>query len=232
MLEKMLEYQKVEGKCIALENELLKSPDKEKATKIQQVLKKQHSDLVALENSAKKINDVYNAAVDKYEEYIKKLDVLEKQIQESDVDNAENLEKMFNDFLAVGASLEKNITKIYVEVQEINKSYEDIINKSKTDRKKFDTYKSAYNKLKSEKEPEISKLKEQMAELQKEISAKIFEVYKQKRESHMFPVFVPFLDKRCGGCRMEISASKVAQMKNNDFGVIECETCGRYVYQK
>ena len=62
MLGKMLEYQKVEGKCIALENELLKSPDKEKATKMQQVLKKQHSDLVALENSAKKINERINTS--------------------------------------------------------------------------------------------------------------------------------------------------------------------------
>lgn len=231
MLKKMLEYQKVEGKCIALENELSKSKDKENASKMQQILKKQHSDLLALENSAKKINETYNSAIAKYEEYIKKLEILEKQVEEADVENAENLEKMYNDFMAVGASLEKNISKIYIEIQDINKAYEDIIKKSKTDRQKFDAYKKAYTELKNAKDPEIAKLKEQMGELEKQIDPKVFDIYKQKRESHVFPVFVPFMDKKCGGCRMEISASKVSQFKNNDLGIIECETCGRYVYQ-
>ena len=167
MLEKMLEYQKEEGKCISLENELLKSKDKENASKMQQILKKQHSDLVALENSAKKINDVYNSAINKYEEYSKKLVTLEKQLEEANSDNAEALEKMYNDFVAVGASLEKSISKIYVEIQEINKEYEDIIKKSKTDRKKFDTYKLAYTALKSQKEPQIAKCREIMESLEK-----------------------------------------------------------------
>ena len=232
MLEKMLEYQKEEGNVINLENDLLKSKDKENASKMQQILKKQHSDLIALENSAKKINDTYTAAIAKYEEYTKKLESLEKELQDANVDNAENLEKMYNDFVAVGASLEKNISKIYVEIQEINKAYEEIINKSKTDRKKFDTYKTAYTALKNQKEPQIAKCKEIMQSLEKSIDGKIFDAYKQKRESNVFPVFVPFLDKKCGGCRMEISASKIEQSKSNDLGVVECETCGRYVYQK
>ena len=30
---------------------------------------------------------------------------------------------------------------------------------------------------------------------------------------------------------MEISASKIEQAKNSHLGMVECETCGRYVYQ-
>jgi len=231
MLSKMLDYQKEESNKITLENELSKSTDREKASKIQQVLKKQHSDLIELETSAEKINGIYKSMVEKYNEYLKKLEALEKEIQNADPEKSEFYEKMYNDFLAVGASLEKNIKSVYVEVQKINNSYEDIINKSKKDRVTFDKYSKAYKLLKQEKEPKIQASKEKMDTLVKGINSKIFSMYNQKRESHIFPVFVALAENRCGGCRMEISASNLGKMKNNEFGIIECENCSRYIYQ-
>ena len=53
-----------------------------------------------------------------------------------------------------------------------------------------------------------------------------------KREAKKFPVFVALISNKCGGCRMEISASKLGQMKTNEYGVIECENCGRFIYKK
>ena len=59
MIEKVLEYQKVESELIKTEIELSKSKDKEKALEIQQVLKNQQARLVALEKSAQKVNASY-----------------------------------------------------------------------------------------------------------------------------------------------------------------------------
>lgn len=232
MLNEMLEYQKEEQTKISLENELLKSKDREQASLIQQTLKKQHSDLISLEKSAQKINELYNSAISKYNEYMKKLEALETEIQNADPEKSEVYEKMYKDFAQVGASLEKNVTNIYKDVQQINKEYEDIINKSKVDRKKFDTFKAAFSKLKAEKEPKINELQESMAKVQKKIDPKIFAIYSQKRESHIFPVFVPLTENKCGGCRMEVPASKLNKMKDSELGIIECESCGRYIYQK
>lgn len=232
MLNEMLEYQKEEQTKISLENELLKSKDREQASLIQQTLKKQHSDLISLEKSAQKINELYNSAISKYNEYMKKLEALETEIQNADPEKSEVYEKMYKDFAQVGASLEKNVTNIYKDVQQINKEYEDIINKSKVDRKKFDTFKAAFSKLKAEKEPKINELQESMAKIQKKINSKIFAIYSQKRESHIFPVFVPLTENKCGGCRMEVPASKLNKMKESELGIIECESCGRYIYQK
>ena len=231
MLKNIIEYQLEETKLIKLENELTKSTSREKASEIQQVLKSQQSELISLENLAKKTNSNFNNALKKYEEYMKKLDELEKEISTADPEKSELYEKMYKDFLAIGATLEKEIVKIKNEVKKISESYEDIIKKSKTLRTEFDKHFSVYKKLKDKNEPMIEELKEKLEKLEKSIDSKIMTIYKQKRDGHKFPVFSPLMDKKCGGCRMDISASKLEQMKTTELGIIECENCGRYIYQ-
>ena len=232
MLENILKYQEIEGNLIAEENELLKSKDREKAAEIQQTLKNQHSRLVALENQAAKVNDSYKKATEKYNEFLKKLEALEKEVENAEDSKTAVYEKAYKDFSAVANALEKDIASIYSLIQQISKEYEEIIKKSKTEREKFDKYKASYAKLKAEKEPKIADAKEKLAAQAKTIDSKLLSKYLQKREGKMFPVFVALTTNKCGGCRMEISASKLGQMKTNTYGVIECENCGRFIYSK
>ena len=232
MIEKILDYQKIESEIIALENELLKSTEREKAAEIQASLKKQHARLLSLEKAAEKLNASYKKASEKYADYMKKLDTLEKELESADEAKLALYEKAYKDFFAVANSLEKEIAAMYADVQHTNREYEEIINKSKTDRARFDKFKAAYGKLKTEKEPKIEELKAKLESMKKGIEDKLLNIYLQKRESKMFPVFVALNANKCGGCRMEISASKLASMKTKTYGVIECENCGRYIYQK
>jgi glycine/serine hydroxymethyltransferase len=80
-----LEYQKIEGNIIKLENELSKSTDREKAAEIQKELKNHHSRLVTLEENAKKVNNAYTLAIKKYQEYNEKLADLEKMLDEAHI---------------------------------------------------------------------------------------------------------------------------------------------------
>lgn len=232
MIEKILDYQNIENELISAENELSKSKDREKAVAIQQAMKNQHSRLVTLEESAKHVNAVYKKAMDKYQEYLKKLEELEKQVEAADESKIALYEKAYKDFSAVATSLEKEISNIYADVQSISKEYEDIMKKSKSDRENFDKYRAAYNKLKAQKEPQIAELKEKLVSTAKAIESKLMSLYKQKRENNLFPVFVELQASKCSGCRMEVSASKLTKMKTNDYGIIECENCGRYIYKK
>ena len=232
MFAKILEYQKTEGALIKLENELSKSGDKEKASAISQELKNYHSRLLVLEANAKKVNDAYTKAVKKYQEYNEKLAELEKQIETVSDANYDLYEKAYKDFASIATGLEKEITKLHNEIKSISNEYEEIIKKSKIGRENFDKYKEKYTKLKNELEPKIAELKSELAKIQKDVDPKLMQKYAQKRENKIFPVFVPLSDKQCGGCRMEVSASKLGAMKNNEFGIIECENCGRIIYTK
>lgn len=230
MFAKILEYQKIESEIISLESELSKSEDREKAAQIQQSLKNQHSRLIVLETNAKRVNEAYSKAISKYEEYNKKLEELEKQVSVVDGDKVELYEKAYKDFAAVANALEKEITKMHNEIQQISREYEEIIKKSKSDRERFDKYKAAYSKLKASVEPKIEEAKKQLAVVQKEIDAKLMQKYSQKRDGRIFPVFVKLNVNKCGGCRVEVPATKLGGMKTNEFGVIECENCGRYIF--
>lgn len=232
MLKEMLEYQKEEQIKISLENEIANSEDRKVATLLQQTLKNQHSELISLENNAKKYNDMFNLAMKKYDEYMEKLSKLEEELGNADLEKHELYEKAYNDFVKTGESLEKSIKNIYIEVQKINKSYEDIILKSKKDRLTFDKHSKAYKLLKQDREPKIQACETKMEEFKKAIDEKILHIYNQKRESHIFPVFVPIVENKCGGCRMIISASNLGKMKNNEYNIIECENCARLIYQK
>ena len=217
---------------IAEENELLKSKDREKAAEIQQILKDQKSRIIALENQAAKVNASFTKATEKYNEFLKKLEALEKEMENADASKAAVYEKAYKDFSAIANTLEKDIANIYTLIQQISREYEDIMKKSKVEREKFNKYKAGYDKLKAEKEPKIADAKHKLAEQAKLIDAKLLSTYNQKRDSKKFPVFVALAANKCGGCRMEISASKLGQMNTNQYGVIECENCGRFIYKK
>jgi len=232
MFGKILELQKTEGALIKLETELAKSVDREKASTIQQELKMFHSRLLVLEENAKKVNAAYSRAIKKYQEYNEKLAELEKQVETASSDNFELYEKAYKDFANIASALDKEIVKLHNDVQQINSEYVDIIKKSKEGKELYNKYRDRYIKLKSELEPQINELKAEIAKLQKEVDSKIMQKYNQKRENKIFPVFVQLAQNKCGGCRMEISAAKLGSMKNNEFGVIECENCGRIIYTK
>ena len=204
MLEQILKYQETEANILAAENELSKSKEREKAAEMQQVLKAGHARLLTLEKTAATVNDKYKKASDKYAEFAKKLDSLEKELASADETKLALYEKAYKDFSAISNALEKEISAIYAEIQQINNEYENIIKKSKTDREKFDKYKAAYNKIKAEKEPLIAGLKAELETQKKKVDEKLLKIYLQKREGKIFPVFVALNANKCGGCRMEI----------------------------
>lgn len=234
LLDKILEYQKIDREILQLENELANSKDRQSAAEIQQTLKSQHSRLVALEASAEKINANYTAAKKKYAEYEEKLAKLQREINSASVDpaKADLYEKAYRDFNSIANSLEKEISALYSEVQNVSKEYEEIIRRSKTSREKFDKFKAAYDKQKAEIEPKIAALKTQKQAAEKGIEAELLKMYKHKHESHIFPVFVGLTGSKCGGCRMQVSASKLSEMSKNKYGVIECENCARFIYNE
>lgn len=232
MLDKILEYQSIDREIIQLENQLANSKEKQSASEIQQTLKSQHSRIIALESEAEKMNKNYTLATKKFAEYETKLNALEKELESADSSKKGIYEKACRDFQAISNALEREITAIYTEVQNISREYEEIIRRSKINREKFDKFRSEFLKQKSQIEPKVSELTAKRNALSPKIESDLLTMYKQKSESHIFPVFVPLTDKKCGGCRMQVSASRLAEIEKSKYKIIECETCGRYIFSK
>ncbi len=232
MIEKILEYQQTEKSLLDLEREVQNSVDRKKALEFKDSIQSEYAKLVALEKSAARVSAAYTKASEKYAEYTKKLEQLEKELQNADPEKVAVYEKAYKDFYAVANSLEKEITAMYTEVQKVSRDYEDLMKKSKAYKEQYEKHRVAFAKLKADKEPKIEELKSKLSTMKKGIDAELFALYAQKRESKKFPVIAALSTKKCGGCQMEISASKLAAMNTNKYGLIECENCGRYIYKK
>ena len=73
--------------------------------------------------------------------------------------------------------------------------------------------------------------KKQLSILEKEVEPTIMAEYKKKRNDNIFPVLVELENGNfCGRCRME--QPKVAISRIKEKGVITCEHCKRFIYQK
>ncbi len=232
MLNNILEYQSTEAELISAENEIVKSADKEKAAASKNKMQTYKARLLEIDKSAVKINASFVKAKEKYDEYLKKLDALDKEIENADETKIALYEKAYKDFHSVANSLEKDIATIYGVIQQIDAEYKDLLAKFQKEKVIFLKYKAVYDKLKSEKEPKINELTSKLDAMKKSVASELMHIYLQKREGKLFPVFVALNANKCGGCRMEVSASKLGSMSANKFGIIECENCGRFIYKK
>ena len=76
--------------------------------------------------------------------------------------------------------------------------------------------------------PQIERLKGELAAKEKTLSPALIARYKHLRQSNVWPVLVPLRNGACGGCAMGLSAALLSRVHSE--GHIECEQCGRIIY--
>lgn len=229
-MQSLIEYQQIDVKLRRLEGELLASANRKNAGEMQQYLKDGQAKLVKLEADAKIISEKYNQAVSLYNEYVKKLEYLIKEVDSADDSKIDALMTTLTKLVQSGENLDNHISVLQNKVVAINKEVESVMNNAKKARHNLDIYKMNYNKEKEKVAPEILKLRSALENAKKKIAPELLAKYTAKSESKIFPVLVEALNNKCGGCRMEISAGKMSVLKTNGF--IECENCGKVNYIK
>ena len=226
-IKEMLEYQKLDGEIRKIEAEVKNSEDRKNATKMQDYLRDSQAKLVSLEKTSEKLVNLYKKAVQTYNDFAEKLDKLLKEgVGENADEVTQRLEKT-NAFMLASAKLEKDLESLTASISKVNAEFDSIMKNSKTAKANFEVYKNRFNELKAKYEPKMKELMVKRDEYKKSIDAELLSKYVHKAESK-YPVFVPVKDNKCGGCRMEISGTKLKQLKEK--GMIECENCGRIIF--
>ena len=97
-------------------------------------------------------------------------------------------------------------------------------------KKQYAEAKEKFEKLRKDKEPEISEIQRKKTELAKVIPEDVIKLYKELREQNIARPFVNLeTPNRCGGCRMELSMGKMSALEEK--GYIRCESCHRIIYK-
>ena len=121
----------------------------------------------------------------------------------------------------------------YRDIQDRRKNLERQVKTSRSKLKKykntFDGLKEKYNKGELDAGLEYEELTEQREKLVKKIDKRILDRYERVRLGNDTAV-VEITDGKCAGCHMEVSVVYSEKLREDEL--INCETCGRILYNK
>ena len=227
-MSKLLEYQELDKKIKKIKKE---SGGIEVNTieGLNKVIKDSQTKILELEETSKKLLETLNKLMEVQKKGISYVEKCSKM----DIENMSEAE--LKDFDAKTSQTAKQLAELDSRISSHNAEVKKAVLDYKMYRKKILDAKEKREALKVQNreknqsgEPQLEELKKQMAKLEKEIEPAKLSRYKALKQDGIFPVIVPLVDNRCGGCRMVLSNAAMDKIKVN--GIHECEQCRRLIY--
>ena len=227
-MSKLLEYQELDKKYKKMKKESGASPEKT-VEGLNKIIKDSQTKILELEETSKKLLETLNKLMEvqkkgiSYVEKCSKMDIdkmSEAELKDFDVKTSQTAKQL--------AELDARFASHNAEVKKAVLDYKMYRKKILDAKEKREALKAQSSEKSQSSEPQLEDIKKQMAKLEKEIEPAKLSRYKALKQDGIFPVIVPLVDKRCGGCRMELSNAALDKLKAN--GVHECEQCRRLIY--
>lgn len=231
-IDNLLKYQELDEKLYQVEQKMTNSQFRKKANELMAVAKKSQNRSTELEAEAGKVIEQINDIKEKYKINKDKIEEIlstdTEQLSGEEVEKFLNLKnKIASNLNVLEKMLQKSAENINVILTEFNKAKK-LFNDAK---KMFEDCKVKIDEEIKELEPEKQKIKKELEKLEKTVEPNLMIEYKKKRNDNIFPVVVPLENGSfCGRCRMELPKVAISRIKDN--GVITCEHCKRFIYQK
>lgn len=231
MLDNILKYQKLDAQIKSIESELSNTEERKRTRLCLQYLKDTEEKLKKMENDVAEIALRYATLKEQYDTHgILLTEYLEAVDHVIDEDELNYLKKKYEDLVRSMATIEKDLQTITQESTNISKIFDDCRAKLPSVKKQYAEAKEKFDAIRKQKEPEISAIQRQKADLEKQIPEDVLKIYKELREQNISKPFVELEEpNRCAGCRMELSMGKLSSLESK--GYIRCESCHRIIYK-
>ena len=231
MINQLLNYQQADAKLRKIEVELSSSPARKKAASAKMYIEGVNDNVNKLDDKAGHISSDYEGLIAEQKRLNEQLGELQKALEQAEDENAFNyLAKKLEVLIGAIKSLSAKISAISEESQKVVKEYSGIRNATKAAQTQFAESKEEYDKLKASVAQEKQAVEAELATLKKKVDPVLMEKYDKKRANKMFPIVYEVTSNVCGACRMELSMLELNKLKGGE--IIECDQCGRMLYQK
>ena len=227
-LEMLWNYQQADMAVDKLENDIKRSPTRQKLVKCrdycleqQNAYKRVDSDVAAMADRLDALQD----AVRLTEEQLKNL---QSKIENND-DNLEQISQYLTDAKRLQGNLqgfEQETKRIRKDAQDREKLRHDIKVRYAKYKAEFDKLKTEYDNEYKQKSAELEEMKAHAVEQSKGISEDLLTRYRTIK-LHSVPPLAHLMGNQCGGCNMSLPSAIVRSIKGGQL--IECETCGRLI---
>ena len=231
MIEQLLAYQDADKKLREIEKTLSESPERKKAVNAKKYIDGVEESVSKLDNKAKELSLAFENALGDQKKLKEQEEELQKSLESIEDENgAEYLIKKADELFSKIKELESRINKISSEIQALMKEYETIKATTKKAQLQYNENAPKYKALKESVQAEVLKVKEELDAISKKVEPELMKRYQAKRADKMYPIVYATRGEHCGACNMELPTSVLGKLKKGE--VIDCDQCGRMLYQK
>lgn len=234
-LEALLLYQKADLKKQETENAVKNTESRQKMAKLHKLLKEQQANIQKLTDEVEALQLSLARLIAQQE----------KQAHELEV-NIDELENLQNDEECTAAemtefrqdvdTLGKELMRIEKDVKTLTQQIDEKIEQFQRTRtlagkakKDYDQVKAVCEVEKNDSISEITRCEKEIADRARQVDPRLLEKYKRARLHHSQPV-VAVVNGKCSGCNMSLPMAVIKKLAGQDE-VMECENCGRILYQ-
>jgi len=230
-MQNLLAYQVEDAKLREIEKKLSESIERKKAMSAKKYLEGVEESVSKLDVRADELMATYKSAT---EEQVK-LKEQETAIVDAlntveDAKEVAYLIKKADELIAKIKTLGTKASKILEEIQNVIKEYNNIKATTKAAQLQYKENAEKYSALKESVKDEKLAVESKLEELKAKVEPSLMERYLKKRANKIYPVLYELRGNVCGACNMELSMAELNKLKNGE--VIDCEQCGRLIYQK
>lgn len=234
MFEKLMEYQAVDGKLKAIEDELRASEEFRKYAKAVKFLKSVPASKEQIEDRAKALLSAMNELNARFAKLEEEKSDFDDSCDFEDEGALGFLKQKSADLASRLAAVEAEINTLKKGMDELLKEYKELSATAKKMKQDCDENKEKYDELKKEKEKGKEEILAELKKLESEVPAEYLDKYKAKRKDKQFPiVYEVKLGKeapRCSACGTELSNLQVFQLREEKL--TECENCRKLIFIK
>lgn len=231
-IEKILEYQEVDRKLYAIENDFRKSKEVDAVITLQNKYKEDKLTLARFTKEAGEVMATFSKCAEKLDEATvgeqRLVDASDLLDSEDAIDSYDReLAQYQENVIAVekeASKLIKRLTDIKAEIQK-TRSQISAVNT------KYKQVKELHDKKQKEMQQKALPYMKELKALKDQIDEKLLKKYNELRAARKMPAFVPYMDGNCFACGMDI-AVEVEKYLNEAGDYTECPNCRRIVYKK
>ena len=235
-LEYLLMYQKADLKRQQLENAVRSTESRQKLNKITKLLREQQATIQKLTEDADAQQNALSKLLSQQESLSHELELNHSEMETLEGDEevtAEELTEFRTDVERLNrelSRLEKDVKGLLEQLEKTTVEFQKARSLGGRAKKEYDRLKAVCEVEKTESAASIAAATKEMETVERQVDPTFLAKYKRARVHHSIPV-VPVVNEKCSGCNMSLPMAVIKKLTSQET-VLECENCGRILYQK
>lgn len=235
-LNQLWEYQKVDLQISAVENKLKASPTRQKLLVARNYLRDAQQNIKNMEAESSQLRVAYDTAAQKMEDYLERIDYVDSEIKDRDVQEislqeVDRLKKEATDLREQLNRQEREIQNIFKGIERIEGTMKKLIANVPKAKSDFDILKKLYDGEAGEATVEAEPLKATLESMEPALDPALLKRYKAIKRRSANPM-APVVGGQCTGCNMELPSAAIKKLATAPDAIIDCDNCGRMLFIK